>query len=101
MSSEEIVQALNGEREFRRLANINLNDYNIKTVFVDPPRCGLDQESVNFVSQFDNIIYISCNPHTLKENLMSLPDFRIKKLALFDQFPYTEHTETGVILTRI
>jgi tRNA (uracil-5-)-methyltransferase len=52
-------------------------------------------------SEFEAIIYISCNPHTLAENLLALRhSHRIEQLALFDQFPYTEHMECGVFLRR-
>jgi len=100
LSSEEITQALNHEREFRRLAHIKLDDYQFKTVFVDPPRCGLDDDTIKLVSRFDRIIYVSCNPNTLRENITKLPQHKIEKFALFDQFPYTDHIECGVILTK-
>ena len=100
MSSEEITQALNKEREFRRLKDINLDDYEFSTLFVDPPRAGLDDQTLKLASRFDNIIYISCNPNSLVENLKQLKDYRINKIALFDQFPYTDHMECGVILQR-
>ena len=100
LSSEELTQALNKVREFRRLANINLDDYAFETVFVDPPRAGLDAETLAFVSQFDTIIYISCNPDTLHENIAQLKTHKIENFALFDQFPYTDHVECGVILKK-
>jgi len=101
MSSEEFSQAMSGERKFRRLADFNLTDYNFDTVLVDPPRAGLDPDSIELVRQFNDVIYISCNPETLKENLKALlTTHKIKKIALFDQFPYTHHIETGVILSR-
>lgn len=101
MSSEEFSQAMNGERKFRRLADFNLTDYNYDTVLVDPPRAGLDDDSVELVSRFNRVIYISCNPHTLKDNLTQLvKTHKIEQFALFDQFPYTDHIETGVILSR-
>jgi tRNA (uracil-5-)-methyltransferase len=101
MSSEEFSQAMNGERKFRRLEGFDLTAYNYDTVLVDPPRAGLDIDSVELVSRFNKIIYISCNPETLKENLALLvKTHHINKFALFDQFPYTHHVETGVILTR-
>lgn len=101
MSSEEFSQAMNGERKFRRLADFDLTAYNYDTVLVDPPRAGLDPDSVELVSRFKDIIYISCNPETLKDNLTQLTKtHHIEKFALFDQFPYTHHVETGVILSR-
>lgn len=101
MSSEEFSQAMNGERKFRRLEGFDLTTYNYDTVLVDPPRAGLDKDSVELVSRFNKIIYISCNPKTLKENLADLTKTHvIEKFALFDQFPYTEHIETGIVLIR-
>ena len=101
MSSEEFSLAMNGERKFRRLADFDLTAYNYDTVLVDPPRAGLDNDSIELVSRFNKVIYISCNPETLKENLTELTKTHvIEKFALFDQFPYTAHIETGVVLTR-
>ncbi len=101
MSSEEFSQAMNGERAFRRLADFDLTAYNYDTVLVDPPRAGLDPASEELVSRFERIVYISCNPETLKDNLKQLTKTHtIEKFALFDQFPYTHHIETGVYLTR-
>ncbi|SEL56455.1 tRNA (uracil-5-)-methyltransferase [Colwellia chukchiensis] len=101
MASEDFSQAMNGERVFRRLEGFDLSSYNYQTVLVDPPRAGLDPESVELVSRFERIIYISCNPDTLKENLAELiKSHKIEHFALFDQFPYTHHVEVGVILSR-
>ena len=101
MSSEDFTDALNKVRPFRRLKDIDLDSYNFSTVFVDPPRAGLDDGTVDLVKRFDNIIYISCNPETLKGNLEALnKTHRIDKFAAFDQFPYTHHLECGAILKR-
>jgi len=101
MSSEEFVQAQQGVREFRRLEGINLADYHCKTVLVDPPRSGLDDSTVNMISQYENIVYISCNPDTLKHNLDALIlTHTITQFALFDQFPFTHHAECGVYLQK-
>ncbi|MFT7128107.1 MAG: tRNA (uracil-5-)-methyltransferase [Gammaproteobacteria bacterium] len=101
MSSEEISAALNGEREFRRLKNIDLTDYNFSTVLVDPPRAGLDNKTEEFVKKFEHILYISCNPETLSNNLANICESHsVVKFAIFDQFPYTDHIECGVTLKR-
>lgn len=103
LSAEEFSQAHNGERAFRRLAeaNINIHDYEFNTVFVDPPRAGIDDETLKILQKFDNIIYISCNPDTLYENLQILnATHEIKRFALFDQFPYTHHVECGMWLIK-
>ena len=103
LSAEEVTQAMRREREFRRLADLAkpLQEYDLRTIFVDPPRAGLDEQTVQMASDFEAIIYISCNPNTLSENLAQLcQTHRIANFALFDQFPYTEHMECGVLLLR-
>lgn len=101
LSSEEFVQAFNQLREFYRLRDINLNDYNFKTVLVDPPRAGLDPTTLALVQRFETIVYISCNPETLFENMEVLSKtHKVKYAALFDQFPYTHHIEAGLVLTK-
>lgn len=101
MSAEDFTQAMQGTREFHRLADIDLTSYECNTIFVDPPRSGLDEETVKLVQGYDRILYISCNPETLCENLETLSQtHKIERLALFDQFPYTHHMESGVLLIR-
>ena len=101
MSSEEFSSALNGERVFRRLRDIQLTDYDFSTILVDPPRAGLDSQTEQLVTGFDNILYISCNPDTLFNNLKQIcTTHRIDQFAIFDQFPYTDHIECGVMLRR-
>ncbi|MAT52138.1 MAG: tRNA (uridine(54)-C5)-methyltransferase TrmA [Porticoccaceae bacterium] len=101
MSSEEFTQALNGVRPFTRLRDIDLTRYRFSTLFVDPPRAGLDEGTVALAKDFNKILYISCNPLTLKENLLDLSEsHHIEEFAVFDQFPYTHHLECGVLLTR-
>ncbi|CPR15033.1 tRNA (uridine(54)-C5)-methyltransferase TrmA [Brenneria goodwinii] len=101
MSAEEFTQAMNGVRQFKRLQGIDLQDYRCETIFVDPPRSGLDAETVKLVQAYPRILYISCNPETLCHNLETLTEtHQISRLALFDQFPYTHHMECGVLLEK-
>lgn len=99
MSSEEFVEALNEVRAFNRLKNIDLKSYDFDTIFMDPPRSGLDDTTRALAKNFTNIIYISCNPETLHRDLEELlKTHKIVRFALFDQFAYSEHIECGVIL---
>ncbi|TCT14193.1 tRNA (uracil-5-)-methyltransferase [Bibersteinia trehalosi] len=101
MSAEEFTQAMNGVRAFYRLRDIDLKSYDCNTIFVDPPRAGLDQATLDMVQSYERILYISCNPHTLADNLKQLSQtHQIERAALFDQFPYTDHIESGVWLIR-
>jgi len=104
LSAEDFTQAYNGEREFRRLqeAEIDISSYDFDTVFVDPPRAGIDDETLKLIQRFERIIYISCNPDTLQDNLKTLSTtHKVTKFAMFDQFPYTHHVESGVLLEKI
>ena len=102
LASEEVTQALTGVRPFRRLQGIDLRGFKFGTVFVDPPRAGLDPATLELVKGYRRILYISCNPETLAENLQELTKtHRVVRCALFDQFPYTHHMESGVLLESI
>ena len=102
MSAEEFVQALDGVRTFNRMAGIDLPSYHLNTIFVDPPRAGMDEASCDFAARHRHILYISCNPETLKRDLEYLTKtHRIEAMAMFDQFPYTGHMEMGVNLTAL
>ncbi len=103
LSAEDMSSALAGDRAFRRLAHLHkpLNAFRLNTLLVDPPRAGLDPQTLRMAARFDNIIYISCNPDTLLSNLETLGEsHRIERFGLFDQFPYTHHMESGVLLRR-
>ncbi len=102
MSAEDFTDALAKKRSFRRLEGIDLDSYNCNTIFVDPPRAGLDDNTLEMVQGYERILYISCNPNTLLDNLKTLSKtHKITRFALFDQFPYTDHMESGVLLERI
>lgn len=101
MSVEEFVGALDGVREYRRMKEIDINKYNLKSIFVDPPRSGMDETSALFATRYEQILYISCNPETLLRDLGILTQtHQVVSMALFDQFPYTHHVEMGVKLIK-
>ena len=104
LSAVEVTQALNRERTFNRLQqkDVDLNEYDFKTLLIDPPRAGLqDEAALKFTARFDRVIYISCGPESFASDLQFLTKtHRIEKLAFFDQFPYTRHLESGALLVR-
>lgn len=98
MSAEDVSTAL---QQGTVLKQLDLADMHLNTILVDPPRAGLDSATELLVSRFEDIIYISCNPQTLAQNLQTLVKTHdIAQLAVFDQFPYTHHTESGVWLRK-
>lgn len=81
-----------------------LEKENIKpnTIFVDPPRKGLDNNTIQLLNSLEaeRIIYISCNPATLARDLKLLSEkYEIKEIQPVDMFPYTSHVETVSVLT--
>ena len=101
LSSEEFTEVLQGKRQSRRTEGLDLNSFTFDTVLVDPPRAGLDAETIKQIQTYPAILYISCNPETLRDNLKVLSQtHKVEKFALFDQFPYTHHIECGVFLTQ-
>ncbi|MCO4787005.1 MAG: tRNA (uridine(54)-C5)-methyltransferase TrmA [Marinomonas atlantica] len=103
MASEDVSDALNGDGVLpKALAQAGMDTLNPSAVLVDPPRAGLDDGTVELVRKIDQILYISCNPETLRSNLEALSStHKVMRFAMFDQFPYTHHVEAGVFLERL
>lgn len=83
------------------LKNINNKP---ETVFVDPPRKGLDNKTVEVLKNLspEKIIYISCNPATLARDLKLLEEkYKLGEIQPVDMFPYTSHVECVVVLHHI
>ena len=101
LSADELMGAFARQREFERLKGIDIFGYDFSHVLIDPPRAGLEPSVIDFIKNFRNLIYISCNPQTLFENLRSLcVTHEVRRFAIFDQFAYTSHIECGVLLKR-
>eukprot|EP00908_Phaeocystis_cordata_P008189 Transcript_18853.p1 GENE.Transcript_18853~~Transcript_18853.p1 ORF type:complete len:376 (+),score=144.72 Transcript_18853:27-1130(+) len=71
-------------------------------ILVDPPRCGLDAETLALVARFDHVLYVSCNPSALRANLDAAlgATHEVVRWAVFDHFAYSPHLECAVHLTR-
>ena len=101
LSADELMSAFARRREFERLKGIDIFSYDFLHILIDPPRAGLEPSVIDFIKNFQNLIYISCNPQTLFENLRSLcATHEVRRFAIFDQFAHTEHIECGVLLRR-
>lgn len=100
LSGEETIEALSFQRDFFRLKNIDLKNFDFSHIFVDPPRSGIgDKKMLEFMQKFPYIVYVSCNPVSLKQDLEILSQsHEIIESALFDQFPYTHHIECALVL---
>ncbi|MGL4485337.1 MAG: class I SAM-dependent RNA methyltransferase, partial [Anaerovoracaceae bacterium] len=73
-------------------------------IVVDPPRMGISSKALDKIISYDveQILYISCNPKTLAENLYYLQYYRydIKYLKAYDNFPNTKHSECIALLKK-
>ena len=74
-------------------------------IVVDPPRVGIQPKALDKIIAYGvkEIVYISCNPKTLVENLkyMDYYGYKCKYLKPFDNFPKTKHTECICLLQKV
>ncbi|HLC92602.1 MAG TPA: 23S rRNA (uracil(1939)-C(5))-methyltransferase RlmD [archaeon] len=71
-------------------------------IIADPPRQGLTRKTILAIMEQNpkKIIYISCNPQTLAEDLKWISGYSVSYLKAFDQFAQTPHMEMLCILER-
>ena len=73
-------------------------------VLVDPPRAGLDPDTLALVKKFDVVLYVSCDPNSLLANATAkdglAESHALRRFAVFDHFPYTRHVEVGAAWVR-
>ena len=70
-------------------------------IILDPPRGGMHPKAAKAVAEsgVENVLYISCNPVTLANDLKILTQhYEILHVEAFDFFPHSEHIETFVQL---
>jgi tRNA (uracil-5-)-methyltransferase len=73
-------------------------------LILDPPRNGIGKKIIDTIlqSDFENILYVSCNPKSQLDDLEHLKNkYKIHKGLLTDPFPQTTHLESVVFLKRI
>lgn len=70
-------------------------------IILDPPRGGMHPRAAKAVAEsgVENVLYISCNPVTLANDLKILTQhYEILHAEAFDFFPHSDHIETFVQL---
>lgn len=80
-----------------------IEKYGLKpeVVFVDPPRKGLDNKTIQTLLELQpkKIIYISCNPATLARDIAMLEQkYDTQEITPVDMFPFTGHCEAVAVL---
>ena len=77
----------------------------VDVIMMDPPRAGSTEEFLTAVCKMapPTVVYVSCNPETLARDLKFLTNkgYIAQKIQPVDMFPYTEHVETVVLMSRI
>ena len=71
------------------------------TVFVDPPRKGLDQKFIDTLLRLkpEKVVYVSCEPETLARDVALLSEkYEVNTVQPVDMFPMTFHVETVACL---
>lgn len=82
---------------------IERNKLKPETVFVDPPRKGLDNKTIETLLKLKSkkIIYISCNPATFARDVALLEEqYEIVEVTPVDMFPFTSGIECVAILIK-
>lgn len=71
---------------------------------INPPRSGAGGKLMRSIGRYgsERIVYISCNPKTLADDLKWLRDFdyELKSVQPIDQFAHTVHVESVVFLEK-
>lgn len=116
---EEIEAAIEDARRNAELNNIKnteffagrvknilkFNEFKPDLVVVDPPRSGMVPKALKRLLELNapRIIYVSCNPASMAENLIDicLAGYQIDAVKPVDMFPNTLHVECVVSLSRI
>lgn len=74
-------------------------------VLIDPPRSGSTQEFIDSIFKIEagRVVYISCNPETLKRDLeyFKKKGYRAEGCWGYDLFPFTGHVECVVLMSRV
>lgn len=83
--------------------NESVKNYN--KLILDPPRSGLHPKICEVLSEtdFEKIIYVSCNPHTQARDIQVICSggkYEIEKVRPVDMFPHTYHIENVMSLVR-
>lgn len=116
---EEAVKKANETAKFNNIENAEfisgdvfekldeLEKRNIKPdiIILDPPRPGVGEKTITKLLKYNvsNIIYVSCNPKTLAQDLTIFQDndYRLVKSCPVDMFPQTPHVEVVNLLVKI
>ena len=108
--NKDSIKNANINKKLNNINNINFvcgdasiaknNNYDV--IIVDPPRSGLSNKVINFLDKSNSkrIVYISCNPKTLKRDIDLLKNYKMIKLEIINMFNKTKHIECITLLEK-
>ena len=101
---KEIRQDVLSRRELQIAAILEKQGIRADVVIVDPPRKGLNADTIEALSRFAprRIVYVSCDPATLARDVALLKDrgYALQNATAADLFPRCAHVESIVCLVR-
>ena len=95
------VEFIAGDTEFILDELINCKNIIPNVVMVDPPRKGLDNNSIVDILNIrpTRFVFICCNPASLARDLAKFEDvYDIVEIQPVDMFPFTSHVECVSVL---
>ena len=113
---EEAVEAAKENARMNRLSNCEfiagdvlkvLDEITEKPdyIILDPPRDGIHPKALQKIIDYgvQNMVYVSCKPTSLARDLEILQagGYYVKRACCCDQFPWTVHVETVVLMSRV
>ena len=108
--NKDSIKNANINKKLNNINNINFvcgdasiaknNNYDV--IIVDPPRSGLSKKVIDFLNKSNakRIVYISCNPKTLKRDIDLLNNYKMIKLEIINMFNKTKHIECITLLEK-
>lgn len=82
---------------------INTLEASPDLIVADPPRGGIHPKALDYLREFKarEIIYVSCNPKTMVQDLLKLDEYQMDRIVLMDNYPNTNHVESVVLMSRV
>lgn len=109
MFNQKINQITNVEF-IKKDATVFMNQMAMKkelfdVLIMDPPRRGSTKSFIQAVGKLQpkKVLYISCNPTTLKQDLKEFikVGYEYTEVIPVDMFPFTDHVECVVLMSRV
>lgn len=102
LNNIENFEILEGDAK-KHFADFESEGKTFDYAILDPPRAGIEKSALEAIAKCaKNIVYVSCNPATLKRDLKELLklNFKPEFIQGADFFPFTHHIETLILFEK-